>query len=323
MLVARRCGSSCGRARRSPPTASSSRGARAVDASMVTGEPVPVEVEPRRRGDRRDGERQRVARRGSHPGRGRHGTRPDHPPGRRSAGQPRRGAAARRPRRRGLRSRSDHHRRRHPRRMARRHRGRRRRRVHRSSGRADHRLPVRPRARDTARHHGGNGTGQPSSGSSSRVARCSRTPAAVDAIVVDKTGTVTEAAHVRSVDVRAPGGDARPTLLPFGWPPSPRPPRRRSEHPIARAIVEAAPSDARSRRRRRRVPQPAGFWASTALVDGVEVRVGRRGVVRHGRAGSGRGRPPRAAEVGWQHPRARRSRRRGGGARVRGRRRPS
>ena len=38
--------SSSGRARRSPPTGSSPSGSSAVDASMLTGEPVPVEVGP-------------------------------------------------------------------------------------------------------------------------------------------------------------------------------------------------------------------------------------------------------------------------------------
>ena len=38
--------SSCGRARRSPPTASSRRARRAVDQSLLTGETVPVEVGP-------------------------------------------------------------------------------------------------------------------------------------------------------------------------------------------------------------------------------------------------------------------------------------
>ena len=39
-------GSSCARARRSPPTASSRTATRAVDMSMLTGESVPVEVDP-------------------------------------------------------------------------------------------------------------------------------------------------------------------------------------------------------------------------------------------------------------------------------------
>ena len=39
-------GSSCGRASRSPPTASSSEGLSAVDRSLLTGESVPVEVAP-------------------------------------------------------------------------------------------------------------------------------------------------------------------------------------------------------------------------------------------------------------------------------------
>ena len=59
------------RARRSRPTGSSSRARPRVDASMLTGEPVPVEVCRRRRRRRRDGQRSTAAsssaRRGSEP----------------------------------------------------------------------------------------------------------------------------------------------------------------------------------------------------------------------------------------------------------------
>ena len=54
-------------------------GHSAVDASMVTGEPVPVEVGRRRRGDRRHDQHQRLAGGRGDPGRGRHGAGPDHP----------------------------------------------------------------------------------------------------------------------------------------------------------------------------------------------------------------------------------------------------
>ena len=58
--------SSSAPARRSPPTASSRTGASAVDMSMLTGESVPVEVAPGRRGRRRDRQRRRAPRRPRH-----------------------------------------------------------------------------------------------------------------------------------------------------------------------------------------------------------------------------------------------------------------
>ena len=70
------------RARRSPPTASSSRARSAVDASMLTGESVPVEVGVGDAGRRRDRQRRRPARRPGHPGRRRHPARADGAAGR-------------------------------------------------------------------------------------------------------------------------------------------------------------------------------------------------------------------------------------------------
>ena len=90
-------GSWCAPARRSPPTASSSRAARAVDASMLTGESVPVEVGP---GDEVTGahrQRRRPAGRPRDPGRRRHPARADGPAGRGGAERQGRGAAAGRP----------------------------------------------------------------------------------------------------------------------------------------------------------------------------------------------------------------------------------
>ncbi len=69
----------CGPARRSPPTASSRRASSAVDASLLTGETVPVEVAAGRRRRRRHRQRRRPAGRAGHPGRRRHPARPDGP----------------------------------------------------------------------------------------------------------------------------------------------------------------------------------------------------------------------------------------------------
>ena len=121
-------------------------GTSAVDASMLTGESVPVEVGAGRRRRRRDRQRRRPAGRPGHPGRRGHPARPDGPAGRGRAERQGRGAAAGRPdlRRSSCRScialava--------HPRLLAR-HRRAAARRVHRRGRRADHRLPVRPRA---------------------------------------------------------------------------------------------------------------------------------------------------------------------------------
>ena len=72
----------CAPARRSPPTGSWSTGTSAVDASMLTGESVPVEVGPGDDRRRRDGQRRRPARRAGDPGRRRHPAGPDGPAGR-------------------------------------------------------------------------------------------------------------------------------------------------------------------------------------------------------------------------------------------------
>jgi Cu+-exporting ATPase len=87
---------------------------------------------------------------------------------------------------------------------------------------------------------------------------------AIDTIVVDKTGTLTEA-RMTVVDIVAPAGDADLLLSLAAAVES------RSEHPIAAAI--AATSTAK--------PEVAGFdnrpgFGVSALVDGIEVRVGRR-----------------------------------------------
>ena len=129
-------------------------GTSAVDASMLTGESVPVEVAAGRRGHRRHRQRRRPARRARHPRRRRHPARADGQAGRGRADRQGRRAAAGRPDLRGLRA--DRHR-----------AGRRarsafwlgagvggRRGVHRRRRRADHRLPVRARPGDADRAAG-------------------------------------------------------------------------------------------------------------------------------------------------------------------------
>ena len=76
------------------------RGTSAVDASMLTGESVPVEVGPGDDGRRRDGQRRRPARGPRDPGRRRHPARPDGPARRRRPERQGRRAAAGRPGRR-------------------------------------------------------------------------------------------------------------------------------------------------------------------------------------------------------------------------------
>ena len=81
-------------------------GDSAVDQSMLTGEPVPVEVGAGRRGRRRDDQHLRPPRRPGDEGRRRHRARADRASRRGGAGGQGAGAAARRPRLRRLRARS-------------------------------------------------------------------------------------------------------------------------------------------------------------------------------------------------------------------------
>jgi P-type Cu+ transporter len=92
----------------------------------------------------------------------------------------------------------------------------------------------------------------------------------IDTIVLDKTGTVTEG-KMSLVEVVAPDGDADELLALAGAV------EQRSEHPIARAVADAASRAPRSSA----IGTVEGFvnkpgFGVTAAVDGVEVRVGRR-----------------------------------------------
>ena len=101
-------------------------GSSAIDASLLTGEPVPGRGRPRRRRHRRHRQRRRPARGAGHPGRRRHRAGPDRPA---RPGRPERqgaGAATRRPDLGGVRADRHRPRRRHARVLARRRRGPRR-----------------------------------------------------------------------------------------------------------------------------------------------------------------------------------------------------
>ena len=140
-------------------------GASAVDESMLTGEPLPVDQAPRRRGHRRDAQHDGLVRHARHPGRARHGARPDR--GARPAGPGLQGAdpAPGRPHQRGVRAGRPGRRGAHVRRLVRaRPRAAAHARADRVHRRRDHRLPVRdgPRhahgdhGRDRARRRGGD-----------------------------------------------------------------------------------------------------------------------------------------------------------------------
>ena len=88
----------------------------------------------------------------------------------------------------------------------------------------------------------------------------------IDTIVLDKTGTVTEG-KMSIVEIVAPGGDADELLALAAAV------EERSEHPIARVIAAAAPG---TRRVEDFVNRPG--LGVTALVDGEVVSVGRRTV---------------------------------------------
>ena len=134
-------------------------GASAVDQSMLTGEPVPVEVDGRRRGRRRHDQCLRPARGRGDAGRRRHSAGADLPPRRRGTGRQGAGPAARRPGLGRVRADRDRDRARHARRLAARHR-RRLGGLHRRGRRSDHRLSLcaGPGHADCAA--GGDGSGR-------------------------------------------------------------------------------------------------------------------------------------------------------------------
>ena len=78
-------------------------GSSAVDESMLTGEPIPVDEAARRRGHRRDAQHDGLVRHARDAGRARHGARPDRRAGPARAGLEGADPAPRRPDRRGLR----------------------------------------------------------------------------------------------------------------------------------------------------------------------------------------------------------------------------
>ncbi len=113
----------------------------------------------------------------------------------------------------------------------------------------------------------------------------------VDAAVLDKTGTITEGRMALAEVVVAPGVDVDEFLQRAGSV------EDASEHPIARAVADGA------RARGARLATPAGFvnhagQGVEATVDGVVVRVGRAAFVADGLAGRGR----RARAGGGRHP---------------------
>jgi len=131
-------------------------GSSAIDASLLTGESVPVEVGP---GASVTGATINVGGPG-HPDRGRHHARPDQSARQRRPDRKGPGPTPGRPHLRGVRTRGHRPGHRHPRGLARR-RGLGARRVHRGGGRADHRLPVRHGPGHPHRPPGGHRPGRP------------------------------------------------------------------------------------------------------------------------------------------------------------------
>ena len=147
-------------ARRCRWTASSSRGRRSVDESMITGEPVPVEKGPGAARDRLHAQRHRRLRDARREGREGDAPRADRPARGRGPAEPRAHPAPRRLRGRLVRPRRRGRRGARLRRLgARRARAALRLRARGRGLRPHHRLPVRPRPRDADVDHGGRGPG--------------------------------------------------------------------------------------------------------------------------------------------------------------------
>ena len=262
-------GSSSAPGRRSPPTAVVEDGTSAVDARMLTGESVPVEVGP---GDEVAGATVnaggrlvvRATRVGADTALAQIARLVDRGADRQGAG-----AAPRRPGLRGLRAGRHRAVAGHPGVLAASTGADATDGVHRRGRRADHRLPVRARAghadRAARRHRPRRPARHPDQG----PARCWSRPAAVDTIVLDKTGTVTTG-RMSLVDgrPRRRGGPATRCCA------SPAPLEDASEHPIAAAIAAAAAAEVGAAagragvHRHRRARRRAASSTATACVAG-------------------------------------------------------
>ena len=116
---------------------------------------------------------------------------------------------------------------------------------------ADHRLPLRPRAGHADRAHGRHRPGRPARhpDQGPEVLESTRR---VDTVVLDKTGTVTTGQMTLAGVVAAPGEDAERVLLLAGAL------EDASEHPIARAVAAGRARPSAGPPAGRRLRQPGG-----------------------------------------------------------------
>jgi P-type Cu+ transporter len=151
---------------------------------------------------------------------------------------------------------------------------------------AGDRLPVRARARDPDRDHGRHRPGRLAR-RADQGRRGARVHPHVDTVVLDKTGTVTEGRMTLTDVVRAVDGDATHRALLAAVAAV----EDASEHPIARAIAAGAARPAR--RRPARCPRS---WRGPARASGVTGEVAGKRCWSAGRAcspsGLGRSRDP-------------------------------